>query len=359
MYSDRTVQSKAEQALNDRAPEFISALNSIKDAFALYDDRDQLVFFNSAYLEHHSPKLQSILKPGLLFHDLIRALALTAADDGLLDTSQVDAFIDKRLIQHAHPGMPFETLRNGRWYRYREQSAETGGTMIIITDVNDLKLREIELTEHRTKLQVTHDRFRHVFENAPIGIWEEDWSALKPVIDDLRASGETNFLGYFQNNPQLVRELLRKIKTRDVNAAVVRIYRADSKINFFSLINEPFWINSQVTRFTKILSEVAEGKTQISVTGRELRFDGSELYINYTVAIAEACQHDWSRVVQTTEDISETKNLTRRLSFHASHDALTGLINRSEFERRLLRVLDTARETGSSHALCYMDLDQF
>jgi diguanylate cyclase (GGDEF)-like protein len=50
---------------------------------------------------------------------------------------------------------------------------------------------------------------------------------------------------------------------------------------------------------------------------------------------------------------------TARLVYQASHDALTGLINRREFEQRLERTLLTALQQGREHALCYMDLDQF
>jgi diguanylate cyclase (GGDEF)-like protein len=50
---------------------------------------------------------------------------------------------------------------------------------------------------------------------------------------------------------------------------------------------------------------------------------------------------------------------TARLVYQASHDALTGLINRREFELRLERALQTALEQGREHALCYMDLDEF
>lgn len=50
---------------------------------------------------------------------------------------------------------------------------------------------------------------------------------------------------------------------------------------------------------------------------------------------------------------------TARLVYQASHDALTGLINRREFEHRLERALLSALQQGREHALCYMDLDQF
>lgn len=64
-------------------------------------------------------------------------------------------------------------------------------------------------------------------------------------------------------------------------------------------------------------------------------------------------------VVLVFHDVTENRRLTRQLEYDATHDALTGLINRVEFERRLERALTSAQQYGSRHALCYMDLDQF
>jgi diguanylate cyclase (GGDEF)-like protein len=50
---------------------------------------------------------------------------------------------------------------------------------------------------------------------------------------------------------------------------------------------------------------------------------------------------------------------TKQLSYQASHDTLTGLINRGEFEARLEHSLASAREHGATHAMCFLDLDQF
>ncbi|MCH7695594.1 MAG: EAL domain-containing protein [Proteobacteria bacterium] len=63
--------------------------------------------------------------------------------------------------------------------------------------------------------------------------------------------------------------------------------------------------------------------------------------------------------IGTIMDITETSQLSEQLSYQASHDALTGLVNRREFEYRLQRILDTARKDKTKHALCYLDLDQF
>ncbi|NJN46512.1 MAG: response regulator [Candidatus Competibacteraceae bacterium] len=58
-------------------------------------------------------------------------------------------------------------------------------------------------------------------------------------------------------------------------------------------------------------------------------------------------------------DVTEQRQLTRQLQYEATHDALTGLINRAEFERRLEQALTSAKQFGSHHVLCYLDLDQF
>ncbi len=65
--------------------------------------------------------------------------------------------------------------------------------------------------------------------------------------------------------------------------------------------------------------------------------------------------------LQTMQDQMQEKidRATARLIYQASHDALTGLINRREFEQRLERTLQSALQQGREHALCYMDLDQF
>jgi diguanylate cyclase (GGDEF)-like protein len=57
--------------------------------------------------------------------------------------------------------------------------------------------------------------------------------------------------------------------------------------------------------------------------------------------------------------VREARALQRELTYHASHDPLTGLYNRREFDRELQRALDHTRRDGEEHALCYLDLDQF
>lgn len=58
-------------------------------------------------------------------------------------------------------------------------------------------------------------------------------------------------------------------------------------------------------------------------------------------------------------DVTELRGTARQLSYQATHDALTGLVNRREFERRLEDAVETARRGDGTHILCYLDLDRF
>lgn len=63
--------------------------------------------------------------------------------------------------------------------------------------------------------------------------------------------------------------------------------------------------------------------------------------------------------VLAIHDISATTAMAKQLAYHAAHDALTGLVNRREFEHKLEQALQQAKRSGGEHVLCYLDLDQF
>jgi diguanylate cyclase (GGDEF)-like protein/PAS domain S-box-containing protein len=90
-----------------------------------------------------------------------------------------------------------------------------------------------------------------------------------------------------------------------------------------------------------------------------IRRDGNELYVESTASPIRDGTGQVTGGVLVFHDVSESRELNRRLTYHASHDVLTGLVNRREFETRLERALKSARARETSYALCYLDLDQF
>ena len=89
------------------------------------------------------------------------------------------------------------------------------------------------------------------------------------------------------------------------------------------------------------------------------RRDGVEFAIDESASPLTDAHGGLTGVVMVFRDATPQRQMTRQLSHEATHDGLTGLINRPEFERRLARVVVTAREAGTTHGLCYLDLDRF
>ena len=88
--------------------------------------------------------------------------------------------------------------------------------------------------------------------------------------------------------------------------------------------------------------------------------DGEQEHsVEITASPVRGPSNSISGTVVVFHDVSELRGLTRKMSYQATHDPLTGLINRREFERRLDEAMDSAHAEEAVHMLFYMDLDRF
>jgi len=88
--------------------------------------------------------------------------------------------------------------------------------------------------------------------------------------------------------------------------------------------------------------------------------DGEQEHsVEITASPVRGPSNSISGTVVVFHDVSELRGLTRKMSYQATHDPLTGLINRREFERRLDEAMDSAHSEEAVHMLFYMDLDRF
>ncbi len=87
--------------------------------------------------------------------------------------------------------------------------------------------------------------------------------------------------------------------------------------------------------------------------------DGRSYAVEETAAPIRSKEGKTIGAVLVFHDVTEAREASRKLTYQATHDALTGLINRREFERQVEDVLREAKQYDTSHAFCYMDLDQF
>ena len=155
---------------------------------------------------------------------------------------------------------------------------------------------------------------------------------------------------------------------------------ADARIEYLNPIAETLtgWtITEAKGRALKEVFHIVSGLTREPLTNpverclREARIvglenntvlmsrNGIERAIEDSAAPVRNRQGDIVGAVMVFYDVTLMRNAPHLLSHHATHDALTGLVNRREFERRLTELVERAKVRDEQHVLCYLDLDQF
>ena len=189
----------------------------------------------------------------------------------------------------------------------------------LLSEVNQHKLTEAALQESEA-------RFRDYAETAADYFWE--------MGRDLRY---THFAGHYEEATGFPPDTFVGMTREEAWSIGVPEFR-NSGSNVPALdLHESF-------RNAELEWQMPDGTRRVlSISGTAI-FDGDGVFQGYR---------------GTGRDITELHTLSTKLAYQASHDVLTDLINRREFELRLTRILETAQTDKSVHALCYLDLDKF
>ncbi len=111
---------------------------------------------------------------------------------------------------------------------------------------------------------------------------------------------------------------------------------------------------------SELKQKIAPGKVQRSLFDFTLKKkDGTFYEVEHTIAPIIDAERNILGAVIILRDVTEVRSMEKRLSYQASHDALTGLINRREFEVRLKQTIRNAQSENTTHSVCFLDLDKF
>ena len=153
------------------------------------------------------------------------------------------------------------------------------------------------------QLERDQQRYRHVFEQAPVSLWEEDASAVKDYLDTIRASGIDNLSAWFDQNPDAISHCADLIKILDVNQATLELYAAKNKQDLLGNLNKTFNASSLLA-FQQELLAFSNDQFRFSGKAETNTLQGKPLAIRVRAAIAPEHQHDWSRVLVAITDIT-------------------------------------------------------
>ncbi|MGI9508497.1 MAG: sensor histidine kinase [Geminicoccaceae bacterium] len=127
-------------------------IESIPQAFALYDPDERLVTWNSRFLELY-PELAEVIAPGTTYETLLRT-EIVAGIDPVPEKSTLEQHVQQRLQSHRLSSQVLERrLPNGRWILINEHHTSAGGVVVLHTDITELKDREAALARSNRELE--------------------------------------------------------------------------------------------------------------------------------------------------------------------------------------------------------------
>lgn len=214
----------------------------------------------------------------------------------------------------------------GLWVEAQSSAIDHHGSRAILTIARDVSYRKnLEVTLSRSKRQA-----QYTLESISEGVITTDNEGridyVNHAAESMTGANRDDAVGHKTGE---IFNLIDEVDRRALGDPVERCLSIRRRVN--------------MGRRALLVSRDGKHEHSVEITASPIKGPGKSI----------------SGTVVVIHDVSEIRGLTRQMSYQAAHDALTGLINRREFERRLEEAMDTAHSEEAVHILFYMDLDRF
>ncbi len=202
----------------------------------------------------------------------------------------------------------------------------------------------------------------HRFSNDETGKLVSAFNKMLDTIEEKNNSltiVKNNYLSLYDKNPMM-------LFTLDANGTIISVNEYGTMhlgMDRENILNTRFYslvFDDDIEDSEHLINECVYNKEQVQ--RKEIRVNDINDKTIWTRSTARSIVNENGEynILLVCEDITEQKKLSEKLSFQASHDALTGLVNRREFEQRINRAIEVSRDDSEQeHALFFLDLDQF
>ena len=151
-----------------------------------------------------------------------------------------------------------------------------------------------------------------LFEYAPVSLWEQDFSQIKKIFEDLRTQGVKSLDAHLVMHPEFIDQCMEQIKVLDVNLQTVSMLKANSKKHLISNLDKVFR-DGMRHHFRDELRALWNGDVKWSGEGINYTLEGEPLDIILHWRILPEYEKNWERVLVTIEDITGRRQAERRL----------------------------------------------
>jgi PAS domain S-box-containing protein len=207
-----------------------------------------------------------------------------------------------------------------------ELTAQIRAMVKIKTAINQQRFEnqrlELLVAERTHKLEESEQKYHDIFINSPIGIWNEDFSAVKQRFDSLREKGITDFRGYLDANPQETEYLASLVRIINVNNATIKMMGCETREQFSSGLKD-FFTSESMVLFKEEMIALESNKTHFECEIPAKTLSGQKRIFQLALVVPHDFAISLSRVLVSCLDITEHK--MKEIALNKSHGLLVKL----------------------------------
>jgi diguanylate cyclase (GGDEF)-like protein len=298
-------------------------------------NRRTLSLFGVDSTEHLVANLDKVFRDAMLETHIEELVALW---DGRLAFSS-------QTVNYSVRGERLDILLNGTVLPGHEH--DWSRVLVAVEDIS-------ERTRAEARLAQSERYARGLFEDSPVSLWVEDFSAIRRLLEGLRERGIEDFRVFTQVTPEFVERCMQEIRVIDVNQRTLDMFHAPDKATLLRGLDRIFRDEMQAS-FTEQLIDLWNGKLRQQREVVNYRLDGERVDVHLQFSVLPGAEADWSLVQVALIDISARKKAEAYLEYLGKHDVLTQLRNRAFFEDELNRL---ERRGPWPVTIVAIDLDQ-
>jgi PAS domain S-box-containing protein len=155
------------------------------------------------------------------------------------------------------------------------------------------------------------ERLASLFENSPISLWEEDFSAVKRLVDEARSAGVRDWDAYF-GAPGRVEEIASLVRVLDANKAAIALLGYEAKAEALDILPKAAGLED-LGPLRAEFTALAGGATSVEGETVHVARDGRRIDVHYTLSVMPGSEQSWSRVLVSLADLSERKKAEEEL----------------------------------------------
>ncbi len=241
------------------------------------------------------------------FHRAVRkgdTELLTLIDAGFASIPEPDyGAVDRKWF--GTPGIDTTTLKYSGYI--------IGGVLLVLIILSFWNRGLQDSVRKKTKtLQESEASFRSLFDSSPISLWEQDFSAVKAHLEQIRNEGVTDFRKYFKEHPDAVGQCMDQTKINRTNQASIELYGAADEETLLTQMST-FLPGKLSSNIIDQLVHIAEGSLQYTTETVNRTLDGRDIILEMNWVVMPGHEKDLSRVIISLVDVTERKRVEEKL----------------------------------------------